>query len=107
MKKENSFQSDLKKEILERLPGSKVMKNDPSVNAGIPDLIVLYKKKWAALECKRSKDAERTYIQERKVKLFNSMSYASFIYPENKEEVLNAMEQALGVRGDSRIHGSE
>lgn len=95
MKDESDFQAKLKKDILKRFPGSIVLKNDPSINAGIPDLLILYKGRWAALECKRSSNAHRSYAQIRKVQSMNEMSYANFIFPENKEEVLNEMEQAL------------
>lgn len=97
MKLESDFQSKLKEEIKERFPGAIVLKNDPGLNVGFPDLTVLYKDKWACLECKKSKDAHRGYSQIRKVEALNKMSYASVIYPENKEEVLNEMEQAFGV----------
>lgn len=90
---ESGFQSKLKKEILERFPGAIVMKNDSDGNQGIPDLTVLYEDKWATLECKRSKTASHRPNQEYYVDKMNEMSFSSFIYPENKEEVLNGMEK--------------
>ena len=35
----------------------------------------------------------------------NEMSFAAFIYPENKEEVLNAMERSFQARGTARLSG--
>lgn len=95
---ESEFQKELKKEIKERLPGSYVIKTDPTYIQGMPDLLVLYNKRWASLECKNSNKAKRQPNQEYRVNELNKMSFASFIYPENKEEVLDAMEQSLKRR---------
>ena len=90
--KENKFQSSLIKEIKERLPGCMVLKNDPTYIQGIPDLTILYKDKWATLECKKSKNATHQYNQDDYVRTMNDMSFSSFIYPENKEEVLDELQ---------------
>ena len=71
------------------------MKNDASYIQGIPDLTVLYKDKWAMLECKQHAKASHQPNQDYYVKKTNEMSYASFVYPENMTEVLNELEQAL------------
>jgi len=94
---ENKFQRELIKEIKRIFPGSMVLKNDPGYIQGIPDLLILCKDKWAALECKRSAKANRQANQEHYVEQMNQMSYASFIYPENKEEVLNELQHAFGA----------
>lgn len=99
--RENAFQKNLIKEIKERFPGSIVMKNDSSYIQGIPDLTVLYGNKWAALEVKRSDDASHQPNQDYYIQKMNGMSYASFISPENKKEILNEMEQALELRGQA------
>lgn len=95
---ESKFQSRLIREIEERLPGSIVLKNDPTYIQGIPDLIVLYKDRWAALEIKKSASAAYRPNQEYYVEKMNDMSFSAFVFPENKEDVLNAMEQALQHR---------
>lgn len=100
VKKESKFQSDLKTEIEERLPGCMILKNDPTHNQGIPDLLILYEDTWAALECKRHEGAKHRPNQDYYVERMNDMSYASFVFPENKERVLNEMESTL--RGKSR-----
>lgn len=92
---ERDFQARLIKEIKERFPGSIVMKNDATYIQGIPDLMVLYKDRWAALEVKKSSTASKRPNQEYYVNAMNEMSFAAFICPENKEEVLNAMEQSF------------
>ena len=94
-KKENDFQSDLIKEIYERFPGCIVMKNDAGYLQGIPDLTVLYKNKWATLEDKREENAAHRPNQDWYVSKMNDMSFSAFIYPENKEEVLNEMERSF------------
>ena len=50
--RENKFQSNLKKEIKETFPGCIVTKLDSGDIQGIPDLLILYKNKWATLENK-------------------------------------------------------
>ena len=92
---ENKFQSKLIKEIKNRFPGCIVMKNDSSYIQGIPDLIILFKDRWAALEVKKSNDANHRPNQDYYVDKMNEMSYASFISPENKEEVLDGLERSF------------
>lgn len=92
---ENSFQSKLIRELKNRFIGCIVMKNDSSYIQGIPDLIVLYKDKWASLECKKDADAVKQPNQEYYVEKMNEMSFSRFIYPENKEEVLYDLQQAF------------
>ena len=86
---ENKFQSKLIKEIKEQFPGCMVLKNDPTYIQGVPDLLVLYKDRWAGLEVKKSAKASHQPNQDYYVDKMNEMAYSSFIYPENKEEVLN------------------
>lgn len=100
---ERDFQRGLIKEIKERLPGCVVMKTDPNYIQGIPDLLILYNKRWAALECKRSDNAHRQPNQEFYVNKLDEMSFASFVSPETKGEVLYEMEQSLKPRRVSRL----
>jgi hypothetical protein len=72
-----------------------VLKNDSSYIQGIPDLLVLYKNKWASLECKKTISAKKQPNQEHYVGLMNKMSFSRFICPENKEEVLDELQQAF------------
>lgn len=92
---ENKFKTKLVKEIKERFPGSMVVHLDPTECQGIPDLLVLYENKWAALEGKKDAKSSHRPNQDYYVEKMNGMSYASFIYPENKEEVLNELQQAF------------
>lgn len=92
---ENKFQANLIREIKNMLPGCIVMKNDSSYIQGIPDLLILYKDKWAALECKKNARASKQPNQEYYVGMMNDMSFAKFICPENKEDTLNDLYKTL------------
>lgn len=92
---ENKFQANLIREIKNMLPGCIVMKNDSSYIQGIPDLLILYKDKWASLECKKNARASKQPNQEYYVGMMNDMSFARFICPENKEAILNELYQTL------------
>lgn len=107
MPKENSFQAKLIKDIKSLFPNCVVLKNDANYLQGIPDLLILFKDRWAALECKRTNSASHRPNQDYYVGKLNEMSYASFISPENRSEVLNELQQTFGVNGSTRISGSE
>lgn len=85
---ENKFQSNLIKEIKKLFPDCIVLKNDSSYIQGIPDLLILYKNKWASLEVKKSATASHRPNQNYYVEKMNKMSFSRFIFPENKDEVL-------------------
>lgn len=93
--KESKFQADLIREIKGRFPGCKVIKNDANYLQGFPDLTILYKKRWAVLECKRDSDSPYRKNQEYYIRELNEMSFARRIQPENKEEILNELQQAF------------
>lgn len=94
-KLERDFQSKLIEELKETFPGCFVMKNDPDYIQGVPDLTVLYKDKWCTLECKRSKSAARRPNQDYYVGIMDEMSFSRFIYPENKDEVINELKHVF------------
>ncbi len=93
MKKESEFQKNLKKELKTMFPGCIVTKLDSSCIQGIPDLLVLYKNKWATLENKRSSKASHQPNQDYYVEKMNNMSFSRFIYPENKDSVLEELKK--------------
>lgn len=92
-KKENEFQSKLKKELKERYDGCIVTKLDANDIQGIPDLLILYKNKWATLENKKDSKATKQPNQDYYVNKMNDMSFSKFIYPENKKEVLEELDK--------------
>ena len=90
---ESGFQDRLINTLKGRFPGCMVFKMDQL--QGIPDLLILFGKKWASLECKQSAAAKKRPNQEYYVKKMNEMSFSRFISPENKEEVLHELERAF------------
>ena len=92
-KLESGFQDRLISELKTLFPGCMVFKMDQI--QGIPDLLILYGKKWASLENKKSLKAKRQPNQEYYVDLMNKMSFSRFICPENKEEVLSELNKVF------------
>ena len=89
--RENDYQKGLKKKLKSMFPGCLVTKLDSSDIQGIPDLLVLYKDKWAVLEVKKDATASHRPNQDYYVAKLNGMSFSRFIYPENEEEVLDEL----------------
>ena len=96
--KESKFQKDLINELHSLFPGCLVLKNDPNYIQGMPDLSIFYEKNWAMLECKKSESEPHRPNQDHYVSRADEMSFARFIYPENKEEVLHELQQAFRSR---------
>lgn len=108
---ESNFQKKVRKELKERYPGCYVLKNDANYIQGIPDLLVLYKDKWAMLEVKKDKATARSAMkggsggrpnQAIHVNRLNEMSYAAFIYPENKEDIFNELDRTFNYERNTR-----
>ncbi len=98
---ESGFQDRLINKLENLFPGCMVFKMDQI--QGIPDLLVLYKDKWASLECKRSASAKRQPNQEYYVGKMNEMSFSRFVSPENKEEVLYELQQVFAEKEDDEL----
>ena len=90
---ESKFQSELIDDLKTMFPGAFIYKNESK--QGLPDLTILYKNHWALLECKASKDSTHRPNQDIYIDRANQMSFARFIYPENKEDVLYDLQQAF------------
>lgn len=93
---EKTYQGQLVKKLRNLFPGCEIQINDPSRTQGIPDLVIFYNDRWAMLEVKASVKAPNRPNQPHHVARFNEMSYASFVYPENEEQVLNELQRSLG-----------
>lgn len=100
---ENSFKSKLIKEIEEQYPGAIILKTNANALQGIPDQLILYGDRWAAFEAKRSKTARHRPNQDYYIREMNYMSFAWFVYPENKEEFLHELQQALRPSRRTRV----
>lgn len=94
-KLERDFQANLIKELKMIFKGCIVMKTDPTYIQGLPDLLILFNDKWAALEVKRSSKAHKQPNQEYYVKLMNKMSFSRFVCPENKETIIDELRQVF------------
>lgn len=95
MARESEFQSEVIGSLKARFPGCIVLKNDANYLQGFPDLTIFYGRHWATLECKRDRKAPHRPNQDYYVSLCDEMSFSSFIYPENKEEILDELQQAF------------
>lgn len=101
--RESAFQADLIRELRSLFPGCIILKNDPEYIDDIPDLLVLFGDRWAALECKSSERAAQQPNQRWYVDMMNQMSFAAFIFPGNKEQVLHDLQHALRPRRQARL----
>ena len=95
--RENKFQANLIQELKAMFKGCIVMKNDSSYIQGIPDLLVLYKDKWASLEVKKDANAKKQPNQEYYVGLMDEMSFSRFVSPDNKDQVLSELIKLFNV----------
>jgi hypothetical protein len=93
---ESGFQDRLRDELKELFPGCMIFKMDQI--QGIPDLLLLYRDMWAAFECKQHSRAKRQPNQEYYVDLMDEMSFARFVSPENKEEVIHDLQETFRSR---------
>lgn len=92
---ESGFQDRLISDLKAMFPGCMITKLDSSYIQGIPDLLVLHEDHWAVLECKKSATAKKRPNQEYYVDKMDKMSFAAFICPENKEEVLHELQRSF------------
>ena len=99
MTPEGKFQKELVRDIKSMFPGCVILRNDPQYIQGIPDLIVVYYDRWAALETKAGSNAAKRPNQKYWIDKLDLMSFAAFVHPGNKGEVLNDLQLALKPRG--------
>ena len=93
---ENRFKTNLNRELKRMFPGCIILHMDPTEIQGIPDLLILYRNKWAALEGKDYADAPRRPNQDYYVDIMNGMSFSAFVYPENQEDIINKLIEYFG-----------
>lgn len=100
---ENKYQSKLIGKIKKQFPGVVILKNDSSYLQGVPDLSIFFEDRWAMLEVKKTERAPVGPNQDYYVDLFNSMSFASFVYPENEKVVLDGLQRSFCERRSARF----
>lgn len=91
-KLESKFQKEFIDEAKKRYPGCVAIKNDSGYIQGFPDWTILYEDKWAVLEMKKERGAQKQPNQEYYVDKLNKMSFSRFVFPENKEEVFEDLD---------------
>lgn len=96
---EAAYQGKLIKKLKQVFPGCVVLKNDSQYQQGMLDLTLFWGWFWAALEVKASNTARARPNQKYFVEQLDNMSFAAFIFPENEEEVLIALQEAFASRG--------
>ncbi len=80
--------------------------NDASYQQGILDLTLLHGDNWAALEIKSYASAPLQPNQAYYLQQLDDMSFAAIIYPENEEEILDALQTAFASRGRACVSES-
>lgn len=103
MTPESKFKKKLIEEIERQYPGAVILKNDANRLQGIPDHIILFGPRWAMFEAKAYEKAEHRVNQDYYVHLLDDMSFARFVYPENKEIFLHELQQALRPIRSTRL----
>lgn len=104
---ERTYQRELINRVRELIPGCVILKNDPSFLQGVPDILILFKDRWAMLEVKRKPNSLRRPNQAYHVAAFAAMSFAAFINPDNEEDVLNDLQSAFGLARKARLSKSK
>ena len=102
-KPERDFQSTLIEELRDLFPGCIILKNDSAYLQGIPDLVIFYGARYAMLEVKAKWNSIHQPNQDYYVDLFDEWAFGAFIFPENKEEVLNELQQAFRASRQTRL----
>lgn len=100
---ESKYQAGLIIELKDRFPGCVVLKNDSDYQQGIPDLLVLFRDKWAMLEVKARASQAHEPNQDYYIELFDEMSFGAFINPSNEDEVLDALQLTFKSHRSSRV----
>ncbi len=101
---ESQYQTELVKKLKVLYPGCLIQKSDPDWQQGFPDLILLLDGGfWALLEVKRSDRALERPNQRFFVDKGVDMCFGAFIFPENEEEVLRALQFAYERHRAARV----
>ena len=96
----SKLESDFQQKLIEDLERIYPNRMDTTITKfedipGYPDILILHRDKWAMLECKKESASSKRPNQDFYINKLNNMSFARFIHPENKQEVLNELQSAL------------
>ena len=100
---ENKYQAQLIRKLRKMFVGCIILKNDSSYLQGVPDLLILWNDRWAALECKDDAGSREQPNQRYYVNLMDRMSFAAFTFPENEEDVLRELQRSFTSRRSARF----
>lgn len=100
---EREYQTKIMKKLEQMFPECIVLRTDGSHRQGIPDLFILWGAYWASLEVKLSASSSIQPNQDYYIEKLDEMSFAAYIYPENEEEVLGALQQAFKSPRRARV----
>lgn len=95
---EKDFQKKFVRELEAIFDGCILIKNDAGYIQGFPDWTMFYKNKYAVLEIKKSKNAQHQPNQDYYIDLIDSMGFARFVYPENKNDVIEDLKRYFKKR---------
>lgn len=101
--RESEYQARLIRKLKRLFPDIYILKTDPEYIQGFPDLLLLWREHWAALEVKASASSPERPNQGFYILDLDAHSFAAFIYPENEKEVLDALQQSFGVSRSTRV----
>jgi hypothetical protein len=90
---ESKFKKRFKEDVVNRFPQVEIFEPNATAKRSSPDMVILGDNCWAALEFKRSEDADKQPNQDYRVSKLNEIGYANFVYPENEEEILHDLEK--------------
>lgn len=93
---ERNYQAGLIKKLRKLHPTWIIIKNDANYLQGFPDWTVFANGRYAIFDVKRSEDAPHQPNQDWYIDNANlSGAFGMFVYPENEEEFLDAIQQSL------------
>lgn len=103
---ESPFKTRFIKRLEKEFPGCVILKNDANYRQGIPDLIMLWDVYWASFETKRKKPTSANDFepnQEWWLDKLDTMSFAACVYPENVEEIVDALQRQFKTGRKARV----
>lgn len=107
---ERVYQPKLIRRLRREFPGIVIIKNDTDYQQGFPDWTLLYHFTWAVLEIKKRKPRPGTSDFEPNQEWFleelNHLCFAACVYPENEEEIIDALKSTFSAKRPTRVSRS-